>query len=94
MNRSSFISIFIFISFFSNINFNALSAQTFTRITTGSIATDTGLSKAVTWSDYNNDGNVDLFVPNTIFEENFLYLNNGDGTFTKILSSTIVNDGG
>jgi len=73
---------------------NALSAQTFTRITTGSIATDAGLSKAATWSDYNNDGNVDLFVPNTIFEDNFLYLNNGDGSFTKILSSTIVNDGG
>jgi len=94
MNRTSFVSISFFILFFSHINVNALSAQTFTRITTGSIATDAGLSQAATWSDYNNDGNVDLFVPNTIFEDNFLYLNNGDGTFTKILSSTIVNDGG
>ena len=87
MNRNSFISIFLFISFFSHINFNALSAQTFTRITTGSIATDMGNSRGANWGDYNNDGNVDLFVPNGVFEDNFLYLNNGDGTFTKILTS-------
>ncbi|MFQ5641119.1 MAG: FG-GAP repeat domain-containing protein, partial [bacterium] len=97
MNRNSFIPAFLFLSFFSQFivgHSNFLYSQVFTRITTGSIATDTGNSRAVTWADYNNDGNVDLFVPNTVHEDNFLYLNNGDGTFTKIISSTIVNDSG
>lgn len=39
------------------------------------------------WGDYDNDGFVDLFVPNTglHFEPwfNFLYHNDGDGTFTQ-----------
>src|SRR5207249_3061390 len=34
-------------------------------------------------TDYNNDGRLDLYVSNT-FGENFLYHNNGDGTFTDV----------
>lgn len=90
----------------TNINFIAigilattatigLGQATFTKITTGAIVTDLGQSWGCAWGDYNNDGNLDLFV--TSSEQgtgNFLYLNNGDGTFTAISTGSIVTDGG
>jgi hypothetical protein len=45
------------------------------------------------WGDYDNDGYLDLFV-STHNGKNALYHNNGDGTFTQILSGDPVNDGG
>ena len=38
------------------------------------------------WVDYNNDGNLDLFVKN-FHGKNCLYRNNGDGTFTDVAQS-------
>ncbi len=37
----------------------------------------------VAWSDFNRDGRADLFVANDV-GPNFLYRNNGDGTFTDV----------
>ena len=62
------------------------------QIESGDIVNDGGLSVGASFADYNNDGFIDLFVGN--YENNFLYENNGDGTFTKIESGDIVNDGG
>jgi len=42
-----------------------------------------GLSASV--SDLNNDGYQDLYVANDFFERDYLYINNGDGTFTESL---------
>lgn len=66
---------------------------TFTKITTGDIVNDGGSSYGCAWADYDNDGNLDLFVAN-YNENNFLYNGNGDGTFTKITSGVIISDGG
>lgn len=66
----------------------------FTRIMVGDIVNDGGSSHGAAWADYNNDGYPDLFVANESGQDNFLYMNNGTGTFTKILTGDIVNDGG
>lgn len=64
---------------------------TFTKVTTGPISTDLASSLASSWADYDNDGDLDLFVANNIGSPNFLYKNNGDGTFAKITDGHIVN---
>jgi sugar lactone lactonase YvrE len=67
---------------------------TFTRVTDRNIVGDGGHSCGGSWGDYDNDGDLDLFVPNMSNQNNFLYNNNGDETFTRIISGAIVNDGG
>jgi flagellar hook assembly protein FlgD len=66
----------------------------FTRITSVDIVTDVGITAGAAWGDYNNDGFIDLFIANWNSENNSLYKNNGDGTFTKIITGQIVNEGG
>jgi hypothetical protein len=66
----------------------------FTKITEGDIVDDGGGSFGCAWGDYDDDGYMDLFVANWNIENNFLYRNNADGTFTKITNSVVVNDGG
>ena len=55
----------------------------------------TGRSVGVSWADYDNDGDLDLYVgvqispPNT---PNILYRNNGDGTFANVSQDAGVAD--
>src|SRR5439155_11411196 len=51
------------------------------------VATNTGTSFGCAWADYDNDGNLDLFVAKS--PNNSLYHNNGDGTFTEMTSNTV-----
>ncbi len=68
--------------------------RTFTKMTDGSIVNDRGFSQSASWADYDNDGDMDVFVANDRNENNGLYANNGDGAFTKITDGPVVNDGG
>jgi len=47
-------------------------------------------AKAVTWGDYDNDGDPDLFVSNV--GANRLYQNKGDGTFADVAKSAGVSE--
>jgi hypothetical protein len=44
-----------------------------------------GYGLGVTVSDINKDGWPDLYVSNDFFEKDYLYINNGDGTFSESL---------
>lgn len=70
---------------------------TFTRVTTGVVATDSGCSYSSAWGDYDNDGDLDLFVTNGMEGElwvNFLYENDGSGEFTRVKYGEVVLDQG
>src|SRR6266536_1263721 len=67
---------------------------TFTKVTSGPVVQSGGNSRGCAWGDYDNDGSLDLFVANEQGQNNFLFHNNGDGTFARIASGSIVNDGG
>ncbi|HEY1040701.1 MAG TPA: FG-GAP-like repeat-containing protein [Bacteroidia bacterium] len=65
----------------------------FTKVGTGIQVSDLGYSETAAWGDYDKDGFVDLYVCNSAGNrKNFLYHSNGDGTYTKITTGTIVND--
>ena len=66
---------------------------TFTDITeTAKVANLGNYGQGVACADYDNDGNVDLYVTN--FGANVLYRNNGDGTFTDVTDTAGVGDPG
>lgn len=75
---------------------SSLYPQSFTKITTGAIVNDSGWCYGACWVDFNGDGYIDLFVVNnqTGNKNNLLYMNNGNGTFTKVTTGIIINDGG
>lgn len=66
----------------------------FTSITSGAIATDAGLSLGQVWADFDNDGDLEVFVAedNNDGAANKFYQNNGNGTFTRILTAPFTTD--
>jgi hypothetical protein len=43
--------------------------------------------RGVNWGDYDNDGDLDIYVSNYRLQENFLWRNDGTGTFTNVAAS-------
>ncbi len=62
---------------------------TFTNVTDRAGIYGEAQGHTATWWDYNNDGWPDLYVDNDFNEPDRLYRNNGDGTFTDVLSSVV-----
>jgi len=65
---------------------------TFTQITNGPIVTDPGHWAGCAWGDFHNTGFLDLVVCNYRPGTNAYYQNNGDGTFTRVLTGAPVAD--
>jgi hypothetical protein len=64
---------------------------TFTDIARRAGVAQTAFTKGVVAGDYDNDGYSDIYVSN-LGAENFLYHNNGNGTFTNVARSLQVQD--
>jgi hypothetical protein len=64
----------------------------FSKVTAGPVVTDGGQSTGASWCDYDLDGDLDLFVSNTDWTDNFLYRNEGDGTFSRVASGPVVSN--
>jgi hypothetical protein len=77
-----------------NLLFRNPGDGTFAKQTNGPVVLDPQNSEIVQWIDYDNDGFLDLFSANDGGQNNTLYHNNGDGTFAKITTGSLVNDGG
>ncbi len=77
-----------------NLLFQNLGGGDFSKQTNGPLALDAQNSEIVQWIDYDNDGFLDLFSANDGNQNNALYHNNGDGTFNRVTSGSLVNDGG
>ena len=61
--------------------------QQFAFMTDGQIVNDLEFSSGASWGDFNNDGFIDMLVSNlSVLNSNSLYKNNGDGSFTKVVS--------
>ena len=63
----------------------------FTDVTDRAGVGDTGFGLGVAAGDYDNDGDLDIYVNN--YGPNVLYRNNGDGTFTDVTAQAGVADG-
>jgi len=69
---------------------------TFTKLNTISPVLSYKSSMTSSWADVDNDGDLDLFVGNSLYfspQNNQLFTNNNDGTFTEVTNGVIANDG-
>lgn len=65
-----------------NALFRSNGSATFTDVASTAGVEDDGHTEAVTFGDYDNDGDLDLFSTNS-GSQDFLYQNNGNGTFAS-----------
>ena len=65
----------------------------FTDVTSGTPLGDAGSGCGVAWADYDNDGDLDLYLSNFFNEANKLFRNDGGGSFTDVTTSPL-NDAG
>jgi len=79
---------------FRNFLYRNQQNGTFQKVSTGSLVTDAFTSRSVNWTDFNLDGHLDLFVTNESNQQENLYRNNGNGTFTKLTTGPLVTAGG
>jgi hypothetical protein len=84
----------LFVAGHTNLLYHNNGNGSFKKITAGAIVTDRTTTESIgcAWVDYDNDGYLDLFVVN-VSDNNFLYHNNGNSTFTRVNSGSLVNDG-
>lgn len=94
-DNDGFLDLFVanggWLSSFQSYLYHNRGDGTFTRITDGSLVTDSRPWVAGAWEDYDNDGDLDLFV-SSFGPNNALYRSNGNGTFDPVTTGSLVND--
>ena len=80
----------------SNALFRNEGNLNFTKISSDTVSNTNAHSFSSAWSDIDNDGDLDLFVTNSYYtitkQLNFLYINNGDGSFSRINNTVPATD--
>ncbi|MYA56497.1 CRTAC1 family protein [Candidatus Poribacteria bacterium] len=76
----------------TNVLYHNNGDGSFTDVTSLAGMGDTRYGVGATTGDYDNDGDIDLYLTN--FGDNALYRNNGDGTFTDVAPTAQVADTG
>ncbi len=74
-------------------NDSTTDGRTFKEVTAeaGIFRSQIGYGLGVNTSDINNDGYPDIYISNDFHENDYLYLNNGDGTFRENLTDMIAH---
>ncbi len=93
-DNDGFLDLYVCNAYSVNYLYHNNGNGTFSKIVTGSAVMDNNYSYGASWVDYDNDGDLDLFVANSNGQNNCLYTNNGNSSFTKVLTGNIVSDGG
>ncbi|MEM7299140.1 MAG: CRTAC1 family protein [Bacteroidota bacterium] len=76
-----------------NLYFQNLGDWNFQQLEEGHLVEDIGYSYGVSWADYDDDGDLDLFVAN-FDKQNFLYTNDGQGNFIPVTEDPIATEQG
>jgi len=77
----------------TNAFYKNLGNWEFEEITTGHLVEDVGYSYGVSWADYDDDGDLDLFLAN-FNKENVLYVNDGQGSLRPLKTGTLAIEKG
>jgi len=78
----------------ANFLFRNNGDETFTQITDGEIVSEKRSSTGSCWADFDNDGDLDVFIANRDGQNNSFFSNQGDGSFTRLAEGEIVTNGG
>ena len=92
-NGDGFLDIYVSDHVGANILYKNNGDGTFTNVASEAGVDNDGLSSGVVFTDYDNDGDEDLYVGNQT-QPDVLYRNNGDGTFSDVTSEAGLGYGG
>lgn len=74
---------------YSSVLYKNIDGKKFVDVTEKAGLLKAGFPNAVSTSDFNNDGWVDLYVSNDFYAPDVIYMNNKNGTFTNITNTAL-----
>jgi uncharacterized delta-60 repeat protein len=93
-NNDGFLDLYVTNSGQKNFLYKNNGDETFTKITNDPVVNQSNWSFSSTWTDYNNDGYIDLAVSRSTDTDSVsLFKNNRDGSFSRIVDSSLIATG-